>query len=101
MPTLSRLQVKCHTCMREQVTVFTDAREPVYWECVECGSPHVSEIVTRPLNDKRYKSATWLKRQYEECTIREIATMCGVSDMTIFKWLKKHDIETRGRGKRA
>ena len=99
--TLSRLQVQCVSCMLEQVTVYADARESLFWACVECAAEHESTINTRPLKDKRYQSATWLERQYEENTIREIAVMCGVSDMTIFNWLKTHAIETRGRGKRA
>jgi len=97
---LYRYQVQCVACMTEQVTEKVEHRDEIYWVCVECEAVHETVMITRPLKDKRYHSSTWLRRQYEQYTIREIAQMCGVSDMTIFNWLKRHGIETRGRGRR-
>ena len=50
-----------------------------------------------------YKNADWLRKTYhDEChTMQEIADMFNVTPMTINDWLKKHGIETRGRGRRV
>ena len=47
---------------------------------------------------KRYKNLDWLREHYisKQMLISEISDECGVSDTTIGRWLKKHDIDTRG-----
>lgn len=48
---------------------------------------------------KKYKDKDWLKRQYSELGrgAPQIANQCGVTNTTIYDWLDRHEIETRGR----
>ena len=50
-----------------------------------------------------YRNAEWLRTAYVEegLTMQQLADMFGVTPMTINDWLKKHNIETRGRGRRS
>jgi DNA-directed RNA polymerase specialized sigma subunit len=43
---------------------------------------------------KYYESKTWLARKYqwEKKTAAEIAAICGVTEMTISRWLHKHQL---------
>ncbi len=50
-----------------------------------------------------YRNAEWLQEHYVDkgLTMQELADMFNVTPMTIYGWLQKHGIETRGRGRRA
>lgn len=43
---------------------------------------------------KLYQNYTWLRRRYvdEKKTAKEIADMCNVTEMTIFRYLQKHGL---------
>lgn len=43
---------------------------------------------------KFYESRNWLARKYqgEKKTAAEIAAICGVTEMTISRWLHKHNL---------
>lgn len=47
----------------------------------------------------KYRNEEWLRERYqeEERTTAEIGRLCGVSKVTISRWLRSHEIETRGR----
>jgi len=48
-----------------------------------------------------YKGEQWLRSRYEGegLSMAEIGYICGVSATTINKWLRKHNIPTRGAGR--
>lgn len=52
------------------------------------------------IDSQRYQDKEWLHKQYVENqqTLSDIADICGVSSMTISRWLSKHGIETRDGG---
>ena len=74
-----------------RIEIVSDNR--IYYVEVKCGE--------KP--DGSYKNADWLRKTYhdEGHTMQEIADMFNVTPMTINDWLKKHGIETRGRGRRV
>jgi hypothetical protein len=49
--------------------------------------------------DADYRNAEWLREKYatEGLSGRKIGEMCGVCADTIYKWLDKHGIDSRGR----
>jgi len=49
--------------------------------------------------DKRLTDTKWLQRQYigEKRSANEIAEECGCHQQTVLRWLKRHDIEVRGK----
>jgi len=49
--------------------------------------------------DTGYRDEEWLKEQYHDkaLTTYEIAEKCDTTDSTIYKWMKKHGIESRDR----
>lgn len=68
----------------------------------DCGE---YQMVLRPVpfvSGKKYRDKEWLVEQYinKQMTMQEIGDMFAVSPMTIYTWLNKHDIPTRGRGRR-
>lgn len=67
--------------------------------CNACEWPNVITVSITTSNEK-YRDAEWLKTAYETkmLSMATIAEMCGVSAMTIYQWLKKHDIQSRKRG---
>lgn len=56
----------------------------------------------KPKNAAAYRDKEWLIDQYTKAgrSMASIANQFGVSPMTIQTWLRKHDIETRNRGRR-
>ncbi|QGH76401.1 hypothetical protein SEA_DAUBENSKI_94 [Streptomyces phage Daubenski] len=42
-----------------------------------------------------YRSENWLRLKYRTMTAKEIAELCGVSEMTITRYLEKFDIRRR------
>jgi len=51
-------------------------------------------------NKKEYRVRNWLAKKYttEGCSANDIAKLCGTTQSTIFKWLKKFNINTRAVG---
>jgi hypothetical protein len=51
---------------------------------------------------KKYRDREWLRERYvsDEMSGGDIAEICGVGEDTIYKWLKKHEIDTRGRNEK-
>ncbi len=41
-----------------------------------------------------YKSSQWLRKRYvlDKKSLKEIADECGVTEMTVYNWLKKFDL---------
>jgi len=74
------------------------------WQ-VECGEKKfvvdysIREITTTPL----YRDFEWLRTEYVDKgrSMQSIADQFGLTPMSIFKWLKKHGIETRPPGRFA
>tara|TARA_R100000152_G_C6674070_1_gene109645 strand:- start:368 stop:703 length:336 start_codon:yes stop_codon:yes gene_type:complete len=58
-------------------------------------------VVVKREQDPLYKDKDWLHEKYvvEGLPCSAIGNMFGLSPMTIYKWLKKHDIPTRPRGR--
>ena len=56
----------------------------------------------RKMMGKVYQEYDWLYEQYvtKDRTMADIALECGISAMSINKWLNKHSIDTRPRGAR-
>lgn len=50
--------------------------------------------------DKPYTDGDWLREEYVENgrSMKDIGEECDVSAAVILKWLRRHDIETRGYG---
>ena len=48
---------------------------------------------------KLYQSKVWLQRKYvtEKKTAKEIAEICGVTEMTIFRYLEKFGLMRNAR----
>lgn len=46
-----------------------------------------------------HKDEAWLKQKYieEGLSLRRLSELCGVSAMTIFRWIKKHGIKIRDK----
>ena len=63
----------------------------------------VATVHIRKQIGKIYQQYDWLYEQYvtNERTMAEIALDCGLTPMSINKWLNKHNIDTRPRGARA
>jgi len=61
----------------------------------------VSVSVKSKSAPKNYTDKEWLSEKYLEqgLSMSAIASMCGVSAMTIHMWLKKQGIATRPRGR--
>jgi len=63
---------------------------------------HEVEPRSRGTGDKdaEYRDEEWLREKYvkQQKTTEKIAELCGCSQPTILKWLKKHGIESRSRG---
>lgn len=92
---------ECRKC-EEENALETTAKQVIIG-CNGCGSNHTIQASVSLLTDKpRYREKVWLERQYakEGRTMQSIADDFGVSPMTIYGWLKQHDIRTRGRGTR-
>lgn len=70
--------------------------------CSACEWPNVIRIALTNVS-KDYQDAYWLRTAYitNGKSMAVIAEECGVSAMTIYTWLKRHNIETRSRGQRS
>ncbi len=68
--------------------------------CGACGHTNIIRVSVHPPPNDRYKDEEWLREEYRSKTMSDIADQCGVSAMTIYQWLKRHNIATRKRGKR-
>lgn len=71
-------------------------------DCSACRHTSMIRMSVHPPPNDKYRDKAWLYEQYENKghTMSEIAGQCGVSAMTIYQWLKRHGIATRGRGQR-
>ena len=70
--------------------------------CEVCEEIFILDFAIREIKlDSPYKNESWLNTAYriERRTIADIARDCGVTPMTIWGWLNRHGIETRGRGR--
>ena len=65
------------------------------YTCENCGHTHKVKI------NLDYKNKLWLNSRYtgEGLSMAQLAKMCGVSPTTINKWLIRHSITTRNRGR--
>ena len=72
--------------------------------CLNCGEPHIINLhITQEVNAKStYRNEHWLRDEYlsKGRSMASIAEECAVSPMTIFKWLRTHNIETRKTGRK-
>lgn len=50
--------------------------------------------------ERKYRNESWLRDKYvkKQMKCSDIAELCGCNGTTIWRWLKKHQIETRTRG---
>jgi 5-methylcytosine-specific restriction endonuclease McrA/DNA-binding CsgD family transcriptional regulator len=46
----------------------------------------------------QYREEEWLRETYQKHTMDEMAEMEGVSQATIYRWMKRHGIERQSRG---
>jgi transposase-like protein len=48
-----------------------------------------------------HQDEEWLREQYheQEKSLYDIADECGVSAPTVFRWMTRHDIDRRSRGR--
>lgn len=69
--------------------------------CDQCGITNMIHVAVHPPRNDNYRDRGWLNAEYtvQKRTMSEIADACGVSAMTIYQWLKKHEIPTRRRGR--
>ena len=68
------------------------------------GTAYRVGITYGPISDATpYKNKKWLVAEYtkNKRSMQSIATQCGVSPMTIWLWLDKHEIPKRSRGRTA
>jgi len=67
--------------------------------CSACEWPHTITMKMIGVSDD-YRDKEWLHNMYnvKHHTMAEIADQCGVTAMTIYHWLKKHEIPSRPRG---
>ena len=102
------MNYECENCGNKNENVASDslivvAGAPVEHEvtCKSCGTTSVLRVSLSTSNEK-YRDESWLRLMYteREMSMAAIAEMCGVSPMTIFGWLKRHEIKTRRRGQR-
>lgn len=99
----------CYNCEKKQiineeqptVKVGENYAEQII-NCIHCGQPHKLCLTLKSLRDD-YRDPHWLREHYVDkgYSMAAIAVMCSVTPMTIQNWLRRHDIETRGRGYRA
>jgi len=59
-----------------------------------------SEETQRLLVDERLRDEEWMEQKYlkEQKDITEISKICSVGRGTVFRWLNRHEINTRVRG---
>lgn len=71
-------------------------------ETVEEPGQHHRERQETDVPEVKYQDEEWLYQQYAILgkTLQEIADDCGVREKTIWRWVQKHDIETRNGGPR-
>jgi len=72
-------------------------------EIMKDGTMYYVEVKSGVKPAGSYRNAEWLREAYvdKKLTMQELADMFNVTPMTIYGWLQKHGIETRGRGRRA
>jgi len=97
-----KIQHKCECGAELEIEVENgESRKSV---CLECGDPYVvSAHIASDLDSKKtYRNEAWLREEYSSKvrSMASIAKECAVSPMTIFKWLRTHDIETRTTGRK-
>tara|TARA_R110002020_G_scaffold184769_5_gene382051 strand:+ start:3167 stop:3508 length:342 start_codon:yes stop_codon:yes gene_type:complete len=63
---------------------------------------HMKISINKREEDPLYRDKDWLHHEYiVQCrTLQEIADQFDISPMAVYKWLKKHDIPPRPRGRR-
>ena len=97
------IQLRCPTCgFRNDYETVVGLEN--LCECASCKVLFEVIITIRPIPDAPfYREIDWLTENYIERdrTIADIAGEFGVRPMTIHHWLRRHDIPTRTRGRRA
>lgn len=98
-----KINYECAECNAE-LSIELENGEGRKTVCLDCGEPHyVKAHITHELDSKKtYRSEEWLKQEYLEKgrSMASIAKQCAVSPMTIWKWLRTHDISTRTTGRK-
>ena len=66
------------------------------------GEQYILQISLKPFEGKWYRNREWLVDNYinKNRTMADIAEKANVTPATINQWLVKHEIPTRGRGRR-
>jgi len=103
---MSEVQFKCESCNGLVRVVFPlvelgGTKKTV--SCSKCNQIYVLEMnLWMELSKPKYKDPQWLNKMYsvEGKSMNDIAKICGVSAMTIRKWLIKFEIPTRSVGQR-
>ncbi len=101
---MSDIQFTCGNCDSVVRVVFPpidmgSSRKTA--SCANCNQIHVLEMALwMELRAPKYKDKKWLNKAYsvEGRSMSEIGKMCGVTAMTIRKYLILHDIERRNVG---
>jgi transcriptional regulator with XRE-family HTH domain len=95
---ISGFQFNCSQCNKE---IFRKGRQHKEHFCSDsCKNKYQSENFAGENNPRsvggKYTDKSWLKKKYlvEGKTQKQIARVCGVSDVTIGNWLDKFDIPT-------
>ena len=85
----------------ENKTLDGGESEEMLIVCSSCEWPNVLRLSLINSNHD-YRDGDWLRMHYvdRDLSMAAIAEKCGVSAMTIFHWLKRHNITTRRRGQR-
>jgi len=100
---MSRLEIRCPTCGFTNDYDIEVNLENVC-ECGKCSVLYEVLVSTRQIPDAPfYRESDWLQENYIDMdrTLADIAGQFGVSPMTIHHWLRRYDIPTRTRGRRA
>ena len=60
-------------------------------------------VLTKKDIAPQYRESAWLEEEYgnKKSTMQSIADEFGITPMAVYKWLKKHGIETRPPGRFA
>ncbi len=103
---MSEIQFECEGCdslVRMVFPIIETGGTKKSLVCKNCDHTYVLEMsLYMELQKPRYKDSSWLNMVYsvEGKSMDEISKICGVSAMTIRKWLIKHGIPTRSVGQR-
>ena len=91
-------QYKEHRKSVEEISEICDCSPSVVYRRFREQGIEIDSSGSRVVSDLRLKDAEWLCNQYigQEKDMVEIAEQCGCTASTVSRWLKRHDIKTRG-----